>query len=86
MLSLETERISLSLSDKGLFEHIVKDVKFSDESGVFSRLKYEKFLIENNINAVNFEKRLKENITQRNLFQYISGGIISPNFLVKIYF
>ena len=83
LLSLETERISLSLSDKGLFEHIVKDVKFSDESGVFSRLKYEKFLLENNINAVNFEKRLKENITQRNLFQYISGGIISPNFLVK---
>lgn len=83
LLLLETERISLSLSDKGLFEHIVKDVKFSDESGVFSRLKYEKFLLENNINAVNFEKRLKENITQRNLFQYISGGIISPNFLVK---
>ena len=83
LLSLETERISLSLSDKGLFEHIVKDVKFSDDSGVFSRLKYEKFLLENNINAVNFEKRLKENITQRNLFQYISGGIISPNFLVK---
>ena len=83
LLSLETERINLSLSDKGLFEHIVKDVKFSDESGVFSRLKYEKFLLENNINAVNFEKRLKENITQRNLFQYISGGIISPNFLVK---
>ena len=83
LLSLETERISLSLSDKGLFEHIVKDVKFSDRSGVFSRLKYEKFLLENNINAVNFEKRLKENITQRNLFQYISGGIISPNFLVK---
>ena len=83
LLSLETERISLSLSDKGLFEHIVKDVKFSDESGVFSRLKYEKFLLENNINAVNFEKRLKENIIQRNLFQYISGGIISPNFLVK---
>ena len=79
LLSLETERIGLSLSDKGLFDHIVKDVKFSDESGVFSRLKYEKFLLENNINAVNFEKRLKENITQRNLFQYISGGIISPN-------
>ena len=83
LLSLETERISLSLSDKGLFEHIVKDVKFSDESGVFSRLKYEKFLLENNINAVNFEKRLKQNITQRNLFQYVSGGIVSPNFLVK---
>ena len=83
LLSLETERINLSLSDKGLFEHIVKDVKFSDDTGVFSRLKYEKFLLENNINAVNFEKRLKENIIQRNLFQYISGGIISPNFLVK---
>ena len=83
LLSLETERIGLSLSDKGLFEHIVKDVKFSDDTGEFSRLKYEKFLLENNINAVNFEKRLKENITQRNLFQYISGGIISPNFLVK---
>ena len=83
LLSLETERIGLSLSDKGLFEHIVKDVKFSDDTGEFSRLKYEKFLLENNINAVNFEKRLKQNITQRNLFQYVSGGIISPNFLVK---
>ena len=83
LLSLETERIGLSLSDKGLFEHIVKDVKFSDDTGEFSRLKYEKFLLENNINAVNFEKRLKQNITQRNLFQYVSGGIVSPNFLVK---
>ncbi len=83
LLSLETKRIGLSLSDKGLFEHIVKDVKFSDDTGEFSRLKYEKFLLENNINAVNFEKRLKQNITQRNLFQYVSGGIVSPNFLVK---
>ena len=29
LLSLETERISLSLSDKGLFEHIVKAVSYT---------------------------------------------------------
>ena len=50
--------------------------------GMFSRIKYEKFLLSQNLNAIQFEKKLKENELKKKLFAYISGGIKSPDFLV----
>ena len=46
-------------------------------------LKYEKFLLTNQIDAPTFERRLKERELQNNLFNFISGGIYSPLFLTK---
>ena len=52
----------------------------------FSRVKYEKFLLENNLSASTFENSLKKQELKENLFNYISGGIKSPYFLKnKIY-
>ena len=44
---------------------------------------YEKFLISNNFNAALYEKNLKNEQTNKLLFNYISGGIFPPSFLVK---
>ena len=62
---------------------IKKNPNFFDENNNFSRLKYEKFLLTNQIDAPTFERRLKERELQNNLFNFISGGIYSPLFLTK---
>ena len=49
----------------------------------FSRTKYEKFLLLNNLTAPGFESRLKKSELQKNLFTYISGGIKSPFFMTN---
>ena len=42
-----------------------------------------KKLIENNINASNFEKRLKDRELEKKLFFLLNGGISIPEFIVK---
>jgi peptidyl-prolyl cis-trans isomerase D len=56
---------------------------FFDENGNFERIKYEKFLLENNQSAPQFELRLKKRELQKKLFDYIGAGTVSPQFLVK---
>ena len=52
----------------------------------FSRIKYEKFLLENNITAPDFEIRFRNEELKKKLFAYVGGGIKSPYFLNnKIY-
>ena len=46
-------------------------------------MKYEKFLLENNQSAPSFELRLRGRELQKNLFDYIGSGVISPKFLTK---
>ena len=49
-------------------------------------MKYEKFLLENNQSAPSFELRLKGRELQKNLFDYIGAGTVSPKFLInKLY-
>ena len=38
------------------------------------------------MNAAMYEIKLKNNALQKELFTYISGGIISPKFLINKYF
>ena len=78
----EIKSLGISISDKSLFNKITNDKKFI-ENKKFSRVKYEKFLLENNIPATSYEKKLKENQLQSNLFIYIGGGIKTPEFLKK---
>ncbi len=86
LLSLEINELGLIASDKFLFNNITNDKKFLDESGKFSRIKYEKFLLENNVSAVTYEKKLKDANLQNNLFKYVSGGVKSPKFLIENFF
>ena len=86
LVELEIKEVNLVISDKMLAEKIKTNVNFLDDNQKFSRTKYEKFLISNNLNANEFEKNFKENEFQEELFNYLGGGIKSPSFLIdKIY-
>ena len=86
LLDLEVKDYKLRISQKTLINKIKKNKNFHDENGIFQRIKYEKFLLENNQSAPQFEQRLKKRELQKNLFDYIGAGTISPQFLInKLY-
>ena len=82
LLNMEVSSLNLNISEETLKSRIINNKKFH-ENNTFSRLKYEKFLLSNNTNAPDFEKKLKENEIQKNLFSYINGGLYLPKFLNK---
>ena len=86
LLEMEISDLGVSLSDESLYKKITKDKKFLDKDNKFSRIEYEKFLLENNISAVDYETRIKDSELQKDLFQYISGGVKTPSFLVENYY
>jgi len=83
MLSMEIENLDLNISDKILNKKIKSNKNFHDENNKFSRIKYEKFLLSNNLTAPEFEFRLRKNELKEDLFNFISGGLSSPLFLVN---
>ena len=83
LLELEIEKYNLIISENTLLKKIKKNKNFLDESGNFQRIKYEKFLLENNQSAPQFEQRLKKRELQKNLFDYIGAGTKSPKFLIN---
>tara|TARA_B100000003_G_scaffold133044_1_gene119317 strand:+ start:500 stop:1915 length:1416 start_codon:yes stop_codon:yes gene_type:complete len=86
LLNLEIDNFNIMMSEKSLSKRIKLNKNFIDENGEFQRMKYEKFLLENNTSAPLFEKRLKERELQKKLFDLIGTGTSSPNFLIsKIY-
>ena len=86
LLELEIKDLSLIMSEDVLIRKIKKNKNFQDENGKFQRTIYEKFLLTNNTNAPIYEIKLKNNALQKELFTYISGGSISPKFLVNKYY
>ena len=83
LMEMEINNLSLNFSDKTLKDRIINNQNFFDNNNNFSRTKYEKFLLENNFSAREFENRLKSNELQKVLFNYINGGLVIPKFLVK---
>tara|TARA_B100001741_G_scaffold307365_1_gene302106 strand:+ start:1138 stop:2553 length:1416 start_codon:yes stop_codon:yes gene_type:complete len=83
LLNMEIDDLKLTISEKTLVKIIKKNEYFLDDQNQFSRIKYEKFLLENNLNAPDFEFKLKLEELKGNLFSYISGGIKSPDFLIN---
>ena len=81
LLSMEYKDLNIKVSDRSLKLSLKNDINFLDDEKRFSRLKYEKFLLENNIIAAEFENRLKKSELRKKLFDYIGGGIKSPYFL-----
>ncbi len=83
ILEMQVSELNINISEEALAAQIKSNPNFFDENKKFSRLKYEKFLLSNNMEAFNFEKKLKEREAQKDLFNYISGGIYSPSFLTN---
>ena len=78
---LEIEDLNLSISENSLANMIKSNAMFLDENKKFSRNKYEKYMMENKISHVRFEKNFKEQKLNNNLLNYMFGGIKSPYFL-----
>ena len=86
LIDLEIKNFELIISEITLLKKIKENKNFKDENGNFQRIKYEKFLLENNLSAPSFEQRLRDRELQKNLFDYIGAGTIQPQFLVnKLY-
>ena len=83
LLEMEVLNYDLIISEKILLKKIKENENFLDDNQNFQRTKYEKFLLENNITAPSFELRLRGRELQKNLFDYIGAGIVSPQFLIK---
>jgi len=86
LLELEINDLDLDVSENILIERLKKNKSFQDENGRFKRTLYEKFLLTNKMNAPIYERKLKNNILQKELFTYISGGAKSPEFLIKKFY
>jgi len=86
LLELEIKNLDLVISDEVIAETLKKNKNFLDENGNFKRTLYEKFLLTNSMSAAMYEIKLKNNVLQKELFTYISGGAKSPKFLTNKYF
>ncbi len=86
LLELEVKDYNIIISEDTLLKMIKNNKNFLDENGIFQRIKYEKFLLENNQSAPSFELRLRGRELQKNLFDYIGAGTVAPKFLInKLY-
>ena len=83
LLDLEVKNFNILISKEALSKKIKSNKNFVNESGIFDRMKYEKFLLENNQSAPSFELKLRGRELQKNLFDYIGAGTITPKFLAK---
>ena len=83
LIEKEVEHLGIKLSDNSLSKLIRHQKNFKRENK-FSRTEYEKFLLENNITAINFESILSKQEKKKQLLDLISGGISPPKFLVNI--
>ena len=86
LLDLEIKDFALVVSEEIIVEKLKRNKNFQDEKGEFKRTLYEKFLLTNNMNAAMYEIKLKNNTLQKKLFTYISGGAVSPEFLINKHF
>ena len=84
-IELEIKKLGININDKSLLLIIKNNKNFLDDNKKFSRLKYEKFLLENNITSSEFEKRLKKRELEKILFNYYSSGLYIPEYLIKYF-
>ena len=83
LIDLEVKDFNISINERTILKTIKENKNFQDESGVFQRIKYEKFLLSNNMSAQMFEIKLKNRELQKHLFDFIGAGTITPNFLIE---
>jgi len=82
IIDLEIKNLNISINEKTILKNIKENKNFQDENGKFQRVKYEKFLLTNNMSAPMFELQLKNRELQKHLFDFIGAGTISPEFLI----
>ena len=83
LLDLEIKDFNFLITENTLLNKIKKNKNFLGENGQFERIRYEKFLLENNQSAPAFEAKLRARELQKNLFDFVGAGTTSPEFLTK---
>ena len=83
LIDLEIEDFKLSINEKTILKYLKDNKNFKDENGAFERIKYEKFLLSNNMSAPLFELKLKNQGLQKHLFDFIGSGTVTPEFLIE---
>ena len=82
LIKKEVNHYKIKVSDKSLSQ-LIKNQKQFKRNGNFSRTEYEKFLIKNNITAVNFENILASQERKKQILDLVGGGVYSSKFLIN---
>ena len=83
LIEEEIEHFGIKLSDNSL-TRLIKNQEHFKRENKFSRTEYEKFLIKNNVTAINFESILSKEEKKKQLLDFIGGGVSPSKFLVNI--
>ncbi|WP_440678299.1 SurA N-terminal domain-containing protein [Candidatus Pelagibacter sp. HIMB1611] len=83
LIDLEIEDFKLSINERTILKYLKDNKNFKNENGAFERIKYEKFLLSNNMSAPLFELKLKNQGLQKHLFDFIGAGTVTPEFLIE---
>ena len=83
LIDLEVKDFNITINERTILKTIKENKNFQDDNGIFQRIKYEKFLLSNNMSAPMFELKLKNRELQKHLFDFIGAGTITPNFLIE---
>ena len=83
LIEKEIEHSGIKLSDNSL-TRLIKNQEHFKRENKFSRTEYEKFLIKNNVTAINFESILSKEEKKKQLLDFIGGGVSPSKFLVNI--
>lgn len=84
-LDLEARKLGLGLSSEGLRENIFSNDMFQDESGKFSRQRYEQFLQRIGYSAPVFEYEFRGDLVRRQLRTLFDKSAVVPDALLNAY-
>jgi len=82
VIQLEVKNFGIKVNDKSL-KNIIINNKLFFKNDKFSRTAYEKFLLENSITAPAYESILVGQEKKRQLLDFLSKGVSTPEFLIK---
>ena len=82
LMEKEVVHFGFRLSDESLSKLIKNQENFKRDNK-FSRIEYEKFLLKNNMTAVEFESDLSKYEMKKQLFDFIGGGVIPSKHMVN---
>ena len=82
LIEHEVKKYNIILSDKS-HAKIIKNQEIFKKDDEFSRTEYEKFLIKNNINIIDFEKNISVQEEKNQLLSFIGGGTTPSHALVN---
>jgi len=85
LIEKEVEYFGIKLSDRSLGK-LLKHQKEFKRGNEFSRLEYEKFLLENNITAITFEDIISRQERKKQFLDLIGGGVMPSKFLVNKFY